>query len=585
MWLGVFQGLFFLLPLASTPSRLIGIALAIATLLAYRHGTISSAATRTAVISGFAGVAAVNFVVHLQNANGIFPFRVWQIAIVLGYAITFIAFAVAFTRAVSFSMASVICGIPAVLLLVAEASVSGTDRPAVALGDVEWTGEVAPDLDKGTYFAPNTVVRSLYPANPRNYFEEPSTLKTRWKLNTQNGSVAELAFPDDRVGVIRVAIAHEPEKVDWHIELRQSPIRLQENAQYELRFRARADSVRSVFAAVALAYEPWSGLGFFSEFRIDTTWKSYARTFRSTASDSVARLFFNLGAELPSVELSDVSLRALSTGKEVQADVPVERSVTYRLNSQGCRGSDVPNRDSLANTRRILALGDGSTMGVGVHERDTYVSRLQSLLNEAPGRGSSRVTYDVLNCGAWGSSTSDQIKISKRAALAYHPNVVLLSVSPDDFQFSKDEGVPQQRPPEGQFARLFRVWGVITTARQPKVPPPDLSPIVAGLRQIATDVQASGAQFGVMLFRNRQGDDWTRLDSALATGLGDLNVPILDLGPTLLPFGERETMVDPRFDTHPNDLAHRLAAEALRKFLLEQGMLNMQGGQAAPSVP
>lgn len=576
VWLGVFQGLFFLLPLAPATSRLFGIALAIGTVLAIRHTPFSGKA-RKAVVVTLAAVAAAHFVLHLIGANGVYPFRVWQVAIILGYVTTFVAFAVSLTGVSVFSKAWMFCGVPAAMILVAEMVISGPDGFSMSAGTVEWVGTVAPDSNTGTYYAPNSTIKTLYPDNPRHYFEELSSLEKRWTLNTHSGSTAELLFPAERTGVLRVAIGTQPEMVSWQIELTQLPIRVQVNEQYELRFRARADSARSIFASVAQAHEPYASLGLYKEIRLGKEWQDFRVSFRSTATDRVAQLYFHLGAESPSVELSEITLRAMSNDRLVQADERVERSVSYRLNRLGCRGADVADSASRANTTHVVLLGDGSTMGVGVHQRDTYATRLQTLLNEGDGLTSSQETFDVFNCGAVGSSTDDQRKIFQRVAPTYNPNVVLLSVSPDDYHFSLDEGTLEQNAPRIRFAQLFHLWRVIESARQPKAPPPDLDPIVAGVRLIAADAQSAGARFGVVLFRTQQSDDWARLDSALTIGLRDLNIPILDLGQTLLPFGEQELMVDPRYDAHPNELAHRLAAEAVRKFLSENAMFARAG--------
>jgi hypothetical protein len=536
-----------------------------------------SIGARQAGLSVLAVLIGANFILHIVEIAPNYVFRMWQIAILLGYATALLA---GLTSLAGFGKALTAWGSIALVLLGAEAVVGGPDDFSPTVGEVGWAGTTTLDSTLGVRFTPSTVAKTLYPANPRNYFDEPNDLQKRWNLLAFEGSKAQLEFTGDNQSVMRVNISDAPGRVTWHIALIQAPIRVLANASYELRFRVRSDAPRTVFTLVGQAHEPWGNLGLVREIRADTSWNAVSLTFRASGSDRNARLYFDLGGDAPSLELSDVSLREISTNKMVESEVPQERSVSYRFNSQGCRETEIPKRDSLERPWRILTIGDGSTMGVGVHQRDTYETRLQSLLNETSSRDSSGVKYEIINCGAWGSSTADQFKIASRTTTAYAPNVVLLSVSPDNFQSSIDEGFPQNGKPLSNFARLFRTWGVVTTSRQPKVPPPDLSPVVEGVRQIAENAQASGAKFVVMMFRNRHGDDWTRLDSALASGLRDLNVPILDLGPTLLPFGEQEIMVDPRFDTHPNALAHRLAAEALRKFLSEQGMLYSRSSQA-----
>ena len=580
--LAVFQGLFFLLPLASPPSRLLGIAFALGTLLASRI-LRDSPAWRTAAVTALAVVISTNFGVHLIATAPSFPVRMWQVAILVSYAATLLAAVTSLTGAVDFRRALNGWGAAAAVLLATEAVMGGPDDFSPTAGKVEWVGTTVQDSALGARFAPNTVVKTFYPDNPRGYFDEPDALQRRWVLQSREGSKAQLEFPAEKRGVLRVNIADAPGKIAWHIVLTQAPIRVLADERYELRFRARADSVRSIFVAVGQAHPPWGTLGLYREARVDTTWRDYTQTFRATASDRVAQLYFNLGADHPSVELSGIVMRGISANKAVQAEARRELSVSYRINSQGCRGAEYPQRAN-PGSWRILSLGDGNSFGVGVHQGDTYAARLEALLNESGISRGPEEHYDVINCGVRGFSTQQERLLFNSVGPHFSPNLALLAVNPDDDRFTpEDERQPTGSQP-GNVERLFHVWGLISGFGRPKPPAPDFASIVSGIKQIDADARARGTRLAVVLFQHRNGPDWNGLDSALTKGLSGSNIPVLNLGPVLLSFGEQKLLVHSLYDHHPNELAHRITAEALRKFLADQALLGETRGAGAVPV-
>ncbi len=577
--LAVLQALFFLLPTGSTLSRLLGIALALSTLLAARL-LRETPATQVGVVAFLSVLLGANFVGHVVATAPLFVFRLWQVAVVLGYTAVLLAGLTAAIRRSAFKSAVVAFGAIGLALLTAEAAIGGPDGFSPTVGRVEWVGPTVLDSSLGLRFAPNTVARSLYPSNPRGYFDEPDALQRRWELAALENSKAQLLFPEDRPGVIRVSITEAPGKVTWHIALNQPRIRVVADERYEVRFRARADSARTVFVLVGEAHSPWGNLGLYREIRVDSAWREYTQTFRATASDRNARLYFDLGAETPSVEFSEISMRQISTNRAVQSDAPRESSVSYRINGQGCRGADVGPGPS-PGVRRILILGDGASFGVGVHERDTYAARLQALLNESSSTQPTGQRYEVINCGVRGYSTDQERRLLESVVSLYAPQLILLAVSPDDDRFVADEDAFAAAPAVGSLERFFRTWGLVQSWRRPPPASPNFAAIVDGVRQIDLRARASGARLAVISLHHRPLPIWSGLDSALAKGLRSSNIPFLPLEPVLNPFGEQALVVHSAYDSHPNELAHRVSADAVRKFLADEGLL---GGKPADSV-
>ena len=188
-----------------------------------------------------------------------------------------------------------------------------------------------------------------------------------------------------------------------------------------------------------------------------------------------------------------------------------------------------------------------------------------------------------MNCGAIGVSTQQERARLDSVRTRFVPNVVLLSVAPDDDRAATDE---DWRPTGGSpdaWQRLFRTWALITTLRRPDPVPPDYASIVEGIRQLDADVRDGGGRLAVVLLQYRRAPEWAGLDSAVTEGLRTTSIPVLDLGPTLLPFGEQQLLVHSKVDWHPNELAHRLSAEAIRKFLADHALLDeaADAGEAA----
>jgi lysophospholipase L1-like esterase len=97
----------------------------------------------------------------------------------------------------------------------------------------------------------------------------------------------------------------------------------------------------------------------------------------------------------------------------------------YHFTSPHLRGTKQPP----AGAERILALGDSFTFGVGLSEQDTYVARLQKVIDLE--FGVSRIA--LLNAGIPGSGTADQLAFLEDFGKDIAPSVVLVFVSIDDF--------------------------------------------------------------------------------------------------------------------------------------------------------
>ena len=253
-------------------------------------------------------------------------------------------------------------------------------------------------------------------------------------------------------------------------------------------------------------------------------------------------------------------LRDLSTGRDV---APQPRFfVSYRFNALGFRGPDyaIPAPEG---TFRILALGDSFTLGVGVHEEDTFAAQLESRLNAAAGVRGQPLRYEVINAGVGGYSTEQERLSYESFSSAYEPQVVLLTmVYNDDLAFA-DEVEARVRALIGRARRFVKSVGAAQQAAAARASVRLLF-LRAGTALLDESCRRSGARLAVVIFRQSSWEPWLRLVDDVNEGVRGTDIPVLDLGPTLLPDRRFEELVVHPTDRHPNEIAHRLAAEEIR---------------------
>ncbi len=99
-----------------------------------------------------------------------------------------------------------------------------------------------------------------------------------------------------------------------------------------------------------------------------------------------------------------------------------ETTTVVRTNAQGFRQPILPNAKP-PNVSRILMLGDSTTFGVGVDQRETIPAILQALLNHGK-QGAD--TYEVINAGVPGYGTAQEWLLFRRWAARLQPDAVIL---------------------------------------------------------------------------------------------------------------------------------------------------------------
>jgi len=101
-----------------------------------------------------------------------------------------------------------------------------------------------------------------------------------------------------------------------------------------------------------------------------------------------------------------------------------EFTISIDTNSQGLRDVD---RSLSKEQFKILALGDSFTFGVGVELKDTYLSRLEQMINRSGGN-----KLAIIKAGIIGYSTYNEKMYLKQQGINYHPDMVLVQFWWDD---------------------------------------------------------------------------------------------------------------------------------------------------------
>ena len=566
--LAVLQAVYFLLA-TEGPMRAVGVVLGVGSIL-LRSWSRSGARGQLAAQAALGVAIGGNLAAHYRTLGDPIDARVLLAAVMLGYLGLLVAGAAALVRGSLFLPLLLAMFSFGVAVLGAEIILrppwQGDEPPGP---DFSWRGMARhPDTTLPEFYRPGSRIIHPYPSNPRGYFERLDPLEIRWSLSVSDSAKAALVRDPDRPGVLRVEISSTPTRAAWSILLSEQGLPSTKGERLAARFRARADRPRSIVVAVARARPPWSNLGLRDTITVDTTWRDFDIPGVASATYPWGRLQFGLGAESTAVELRDIALVKVASGDTIVSEFP-RYAIRYSLNDMGCRDRDLP-LERAAGTFRVLALGDSYTMGVGVRARDVFTTRLEHLLNGARDPDSPR--YEVINCGVSGYSTENARVLYERHTARYHPNLVLLTmVWNDDRSFSDEVRMGFH---EQTRDRLFRTMRLVdTTLARWRLYHRDYANAMRALQGLQTAVEAHGARLAVIIARNDTRPEWDGLYEAVYGSIDTLAVPVLDLWSRLRKEPRREMIVLPGLDDHPNERAHAIMAEEVRKFLDRKGLL------------
>jgi lysophospholipase L1-like esterase len=263
-------------------------------------------------------------------------------------------------------------------------------------------------------------------------------------------------------------------------------------------------------------------------------------------------------------------------------------AVEFRYNALRFRDVDPAPRP--AGVRRIAVVGDSFTEGQGVKEPDTYPRVLERLLRAGGG------AWEVRNCGRRGIDFPE-LGDALEDALLYEPDVVILGMVLNDGERSPEFQARQsyvndwildrghllaggrEAPPFGRLdsrlaalvrervesyrigrdtARWYReMYGAANREGWERTQ--------ADLKAFDRRMRERGGRFVVAtwpLLVDLEADPFADVHQVIATFCDTAGILHHDLRPALRARASPELWVHP-VDMHPNEVAHRLAAESL----------------------
>lgn len=252
-----------------------------------------------------------------------------------------------------------------------------------------------------------------------------------------------------------------------------------------------------------------------------------------------------------------------------------------------------------ANTWRVAVIGDSFTFAPYMQFTDTFPKKLEQMLNTT---GSSR-RAQVLNLGVPAYSTSHEVPVA-RAAISEGADLIILQITLNDpeIKHHTPSGITANAPDRfgqlnltgrlGWLASHWRTLGFVLTRlhnsethrayveyfnglfsdpRSWKQFQDSMSAIVSLSREAGTPVVA--VVFPLFGLPMDERYPFYPLHSKVNDFMRSLGVPVLDVSPIYKGIPLDHLQVLPGVDRHPNEIAHRMAAEEIYLWLEEQRLL------------
>ena len=279
-----------------------------------------------------------------------------------------------------------------------------------------------------------------------------------------------------------------------------------------------------------------------------------------------------------------------------------DATVVHRTNEDGFRGPAFGDRRP--GVARVAFLGDSFTFGEGVRFEDTFPEVAARVLGQALER-----PVEAYNFGVGGHNTAQSLQVYRYVARSAQADVVVLGYVLNDAEGplyeivegratparrpreeTVDEGVDEARPPErwpwqlrlAQLVWKRRAAADLTrrTLAHYRALYEEGSAGWAASREalvaLCREAHEAGARPWVVIFPIlvHLGPDYpfAREHALVADAARGAGAAVLDLLPVFARREATELWVHPT-DQHPNEVAHRMAGEALARALLDAGAL------------
>jgi hypothetical protein len=258
-----------------------------------------------------------------------------------------------------------------------------------------------------------------------------------------------------------------------------------------------------------------------------------------------------------------------------------------------------------AGVRRLVCLGDSFTWGVGVLFDDAWPQRVERTLSRARGEH-----WEAVNLAEPGMNAVEQVSRLDSEGFGYGPDVVVLgwvlNDSEDDdaaeARRARDWAEQEGREP-GPFEALWSRSALVRLVRTRVHATLENRRRISGYRSMYADdyagwkkarqalvtmgglCRARGVPFVVVIFPLFANPldaryPFAEIHAKVAQAAGEAGARVVDLLPSYRKVDWRLLVVDGAADEHPNEIAHRIAAQAIAR-----AMDDVVPRPAAPTRP
>lgn len=320
------------------------------------------------------------------------------------------------------------------------------------------------------------------------------------------------------------------------------------------------------------------------------------RAIALKALTAVLAFAFGLG-------LAEMALRLMPPGRGSFRDTQVaEASQRSPLSLPNWRSRPPPGPKP-AGVFRILSLGDSFAWGDGIYPEDAYPDRLERRLN----RSGAETRFQVVNWSRPAWNTDLQWRSIRDTVDGLEPDLILIGyvlndAEPSDVATARTLTAPLfRRSPEHPVSRqlhrhsaLYRILRErLENTRQRKAFSTYYQALYRGegwrqaraaLQALHDRAKARGVPAVLVIFPvfDSQLDDRYRyadIHRTVERAGWKIGMPTLDLLPTFRGVDARRLANHPFTDPHPSELAHRIAADRIARYLHRKGLLTSRREQ------
>ena len=267
-----------------------------------------------------------------------------------------------------------------------------------------------------------------------------------------------------------------------------------------------------------------------------------------------------------------------------------ENGILCTVNKWGFRGPDFEMARK-ENAKRIMVLGDSFTFGEGVRLEDTYVNRLERILNET-----SEKPVEVLNFGTSAWASRDEANYLEQVGVKFKPDLILIGYVLNDGEhdaglhvwnnFRKEYDAQAYQTSYllsfvyATAKRLINGRRYVAEMADSIVSKPERAKWETSfsyLSKVKKIADLKGARFAVVIFpfmyELNDGYPFLKIHQMIAEHCRQNGIEVLDL----LDAYKGQYFFDlwtHQSDQHPNEKGHKIAASAIAEFIQEKKLLS-----------